>query len=44
MKETLEAMTGGLKKNESNVDYDDASTFKKVVSIERASCDTSYNH
>lgn len=34
LKETLEGMTGGLKKNESNVDYDDASTFKKVVSSE----------
>ena len=32
LKETLEGMTGGLKKNESNADYDDASTLKKMVS------------
>jgi hypothetical protein len=25
-------MTGGLKKNESNADYDDASTLKRMVS------------
>ncbi|KAG7579944.1 hypothetical protein FFLO_00152 [Filobasidium floriforme] len=31
VKETLEGMTGGLKKNESNVDYDDMSTFKQLI-------------
>lgn len=31
VKDTLEGMTGGLKKNESNMDYDDAATFRKII-------------